>query len=130
MSNIVEQLKLRRRHETVLRSGLKVGFHYPDIEDFILDLGQIPLPALAAGEQPTEEQALEVVTQHPDEMRRSLEFTRKVVASMLDDIDGEEVTADDDREAIVMALEPEDRQTLFLIATRQQNPNGANPGEA
>lgn len=124
MSNVLEQLKLRRRHEFVFNDGMKVGFHYPDAEECILKVGQIPLGALnGAGPEPTEEEALKIVADQPEAIAKGMEFTRLMVASMLDDIDGEEITPDDDREAIVAALEPEKRQTLFLIATRQMDPD-------
>jgi hypothetical protein len=129
MSNIVEQLRLRRRRETTLRSGLKVAYHFPNIEEFILDIGQVPMPAIKMeGPEPTEEEAMKMVTESPDGFRQGLEFTKRVVAAMLDAVDGIEIEPGDDRAAIVDALEPEERQELFRIATREHNPEA--PGEA
>ena len=124
MSNILDQLNARRHHTTVLRSGLKVGFHYPDAEECILKVGQLPLAALnGVKAEPTEEEAMKIVSEQPDAIAKGMAFTRLMVATMLDDIDGEPIESDDDRSAIVAALEPEERQELFLIATRQRDPD-------
>jgi hypothetical protein len=128
VSNILEQLKERRRREVVLRSGMKIAYHLPNIEEFILEIGQVPMPTIKSeGPTPTEEEAFKAVTESPDGFKQGLEFTKRVVAAMLDAVDGTEIEEDDDRAAIVAVLEPEDRQELFLIATRERNPEA--PGE-
>jgi hypothetical protein len=124
MSNVLEQLKLRRRHETVLRSGLKVAYHFPDIQECIL-AGQIPLPALRDGKEMTEEEATAQLTADPDAAKRGWEFKQRLVASMIEAIDGEDITEDDDRPAIVATMEPEERDELFILATER-----GGPGEA
>jgi hypothetical protein len=125
MSNILEQIRLQNHHEYVFPDGLKVGFHYPDVEEFILEVGAIPTPALALapGEKPTEEQALSVIGENSEAFRKQLEVMRKVVIAMLDDVNGEAIDPDDDRDAIVSAFGMEKRQVLFLIATRQMDPD-------
>jgi hypothetical protein len=128
MSNVLEKLKDRRRQETELQTGLKVGWHAPDIEECVLKLGQIPLPAVAAmKEQPTEEEAKRFVAENPAEVERGRLYVRLIVAAMLDDIDGDPIDPQDDRDAIVATLEPIERQELFLLGSRQKDPNS---GEA
>lgn len=127
MSNVLQQLELRRHRTTVLRSGLKVGFHYPDVQECILKVGKIPLGALKDATEITEEQAAELIAKEPAAINEGLAFTKLVVAAMLDDIDGEAIEAGDDRMAIVDAFEPEERQELFLIGTREKDPDS---GEA
>lgn len=128
MSNLVQQLQERRRRETKLQSGLVVAWHYPDVQECILKVGAIPLPVLAMGQDtPTEEEAQRLIVEQPEAMARTRDFTRHMVAAMLDEIDGQPVDPDDDRLGIVDLLEPAERQELFLIATRQKDPDS---GEA
>lgn len=124
MSNILERLKLERRREVVLNTGRKVGYHLPDLEECILKVGQIPMPALArmaSGGEPSEEEAAKLIAEHPDAVEKGRQFTRLVVATMLDDIDGEAIDDDDDRPAIADMLTPSERQELFLLATRDDD---------
>lgn len=128
MSNLVERLRLERRLETTLNTGRKVGYHLPDIEECILKLGQVPLPAVAAlKEPPTEEEAEKIVRDNPAELERGRQYVRLVVAAMLDDIDGETIDPDDDRSAITDLLQPSERQELFLLGTQQK---ASDSGEA
>jgi len=128
MSNILEKLQDRRRKEIVLESGLKVGYHLPDIQELIVKVGQIPTIAMQKTDgELTEEAALEVLTTNPDIAVQGYRYTLLLVAAMLDDIDGEPIDPADDREAIVKALDPADRQALFLIGSREKDPDS---GEA
>jgi hypothetical protein len=134
MSNVLDKLKQKNRAEHTFTDGLVVGFHYPDMEDYILD-GRLPAVTLTAGmngSEPTEEEAAAVIQDHPDEFRLQLEIVRRVVTEMLDSIDGTPIEPDDDRAAIVSELGIEKRQVLFRIANRQMEPsmNGADSGEA
>lgn len=126
MSNIVEHLQEKRRREAVLESGLKVGYHLPDIQQLIVEVGRIPMDAVAAlaqQEEVTEAAAIAMVEASPDVAEKGYRYTCLLVAAMLDDIDGEPVDETDDRMAIVAALDPDDRQELYLIGTRQKDPN-------
>jgi len=130
VSNVLANLQQRRHKETELPSGLKVGYHLPDIQELILKVGIVPIPAvqhMQADEDISEEQALELLSTQPDAAAQGLRYTKLVVSAMLDDIDGETIEADDDRDAIVEALDQDDRQELFLIGTRQKDPDS---GEA
>jgi hypothetical protein len=132
VSNILENLQQRRRREIVLESGLKVGYHLPDIEELIVKVGQIPSGAVqaaqqVAGEELTEETALQAIVTNPDIAMQGYRYTLLLVAAMLDDIDGEPIDPTDDREAIVKALDPADRRELFLIGSREKDPDS---GEA
>jgi len=124
MSEVLAKLQARRRHETTLRSGLVVGFHYPDLNECILKIGRVPLAEFpnANGEVVTEEQAGRFLAEHTDAIEQGLKYQRAVLAAMLDDIDGAQIAETDDRDAIVSMLEPEDRQELFLIGTRERDP--------
>lgn len=124
MSNVLAQLKARRRHDVVLKSGLKVGYHFPDLQECIL-AGEIPLGALADKPDITEAEAAKVLAADPAAAKRGWEFKQRLVASMLDAIDGEELDENDDRMAIAAALEPDDREELFEIGTER-----GGPGEA
>lgn len=128
MSNIVENLLSRRRKEVVLGSGLKVGYHLPDIQELIVKVGQIPMPAVQSVQgDVTEEEAVQMLAANPDAAAQGLRYTQLLVAAMLDDIDGEPIDPADDRMEIVAALDPDDRQELYLIGTRQKDPDS---GEA
>lgn len=128
MSNITTKLQERRRHDTKLSTGLHVVWHKPDVQECILKVGTIPLPVLAmAKEKPTAEEATRIVTEQPEAMARTREFQRQMVAAMLDEVEGEPIGADDDRLEIVDLLDPIERQELFLMATRQKDPDS---GEA
>jgi hypothetical protein len=128
MSNILDNLLAARRRETVLSTGRKVAFHYPDPQECLMKVGKIPLPALAmGGEVPTEAEAIKLVSESPETVATGFQYTRLMVAAMLDGIDGDDVQETDDRLAIVDALEPIERQELFLIADRQKDPDS---GEA
>lgn len=130
MSDVLSRLRARRRHETTLRSGLTVGFHYPDLNECILKIGAIPLGTFQAngeGAEPTEEEAARFLAEQPDAVEKGIAYQRAVVATMLDDIDGVQIGKGDDRDEIAAALEPEERQELFLIGTRQREPDS---GEA
>lgn len=133
MSNVLEKLKQKNRAEHTFTDGLRVGFHYPDMEDYILD-GRLPAVALTAEvtDELTEEQAAAAIAEHPDEFRQQLDIVRRVVTEMLDSVDGSEIEPNDDRAAIVKELGIEKRQILFTIANRQMNPstNGTDSGEA
>jgi len=119
--SVLDQLKARRRHQVTLRSGLLVGYHYPDLNECILKIGQIPLADFNPNGDVTEEAAARFITEQPQAVEAGLAYTRAVVAAMLDDIDGE-VLEGVDPEEVVRLLEPEDRQELFLIGTRQRDP--------
>lgn len=120
MSNLAERLRLERRKEVVLQTGRKVGYHLPDLQEFVLQVGRIPTPALQ-GEKPTEEEALKIVAENPEAIAQTTTYVKLVVGAMLDDIDGEAIDKDDDRAEIVELLEPIERQELFLIAIRDDS---------
>jgi hypothetical protein len=123
MSNVLDELKLRRRRTTVLRSGLKVGYHLPDIQECILRAGTVPveLPTMES-EEPTTEEAARIIAANREAMEAGLRYRNAIVAVMLDDLDGTTIEVDDDRNAIVAALEPEERDELYRIGTRQLEP--------
>jgi hypothetical protein len=128
MSNILSTLLAERRQETKLNTGRIVGWHYPDVQECILKVGQIPMSALSLpDEEPTEEEAARLIAEQPEAIAKSLEFTRLMVAAMLDDIDGVTLDPEDDRLAIVDALDGSERQELFLLSSRQKDPDS---GEA
>ena len=128
MSNIAEKLELRRRKEVVTPTGLKVGYHLPDIAELIVKVGQIPTPAVDAirerkGEALSEEEAIQILEADPQVASQGMDYIYLVVAAMLDDIDGDAIQPDDDRTRIVAALESEDREYLFQIGTREKEPD-------
>lgn len=121
MSNILERLALRRRHETTLATGLKVAFHYPDLTEFLEKVGELPTPALN-GKEPTEVEAIAFLAENPEAATRFREVERLTIETMLDAVDGTDIEPTDDRSAIWEMLAPVERRELFLIATRQKDP--------
>jgi hypothetical protein len=134
VSNILEQLKEQNHHEYVFDDGVKVGYHTLDLADYIVEIGQIPTPALnlpVDGTPPTEEQAMAMIGENPDSFAKQLDMQRKIAAEMLDSVNGEDIEPDDDRLAIVGQLGAMKRNVLFMLATEQMSPDkGSDPGEA
>src|SRR5262245_30689891 len=99
MSTALEYLQNRRRREAELPSGLKVAYHLPDVEECVIQVGQVPIVALQAAQKPTEEEAMAMVAtlaaDDPEAMPSMLRLRTLLVATMLDSVDGIEV--DDDR---------------------------------
>lgn len=121
MSNILDSLQAKRRLEVVLQTGLEVGYHLPDLEECVLFIGDIPLTDLPGGDAKLDK------ADEAETVRRGFEYKQRVVAAMLDDIDGEPLDPSDDRMAIAKALQPAERAELFLLGTRRKDPDS---GEA
>jgi hypothetical protein len=127
----LDQLRQANRREVKLDNGdrppILVGYHLPDIQECLL-AGDIPLPALndlpknAKAEDVAE--ALDAAGMR-QMMLANIDFTYRLVGAMLDDINGEPVT--DDRLELAKAFTPEQRERLFAIAQREEDPDS---GEA
>lgn len=124
MSNILDELRARRRKTAVLRSGLKVAYHLPDVQECILRAGTVPveLPEGIDRDELTETDAVRLVAENRAAMENGMRYRNAIVAVMLEEIDGTVIEPGDDRDAIVATLEPEDRDELHRIGTRQQEP--------
>ena len=124
MSEALEHLRKHNRHEVALADGgIVVGYHLPDVQECLL-AGDIPLPVLQ--ELPTNPKesdvtaALEAVD--PTATAKAMfAFKRRIVAAMVDDIDGNPVP-DDERLAIAEAFSPAQRDELADIAQRKKDP--------
>ena len=130
MSDALQRLTERNRHETKLEDGgLIVGWHYPDVQECLL-AGDMPLPVLkdlpAKPEASDVAEALDAAGMR-DVMLQNIAFRYRLVAAMLDDLDGVYLTPEDDREAIARALTPSQREELFSYASREKDPDS---GEA
>jgi hypothetical protein len=88
------KLRQRNRLHAQLKSGLNVAYHLPDLKRCLVESEEI----------------------EGSDRRRAWEYYRRVVAEMLDAIEGEEITERDDRFAIVAALTPEERSELDVLA--------------
>jgi hypothetical protein len=132
LSEALKRLREANRREVKLDNGdrppILVGYHLPDIQECLL-AGDIPLPAL--GNLPKDPKAEDIAKGLEDAgvmhemMVANIAFTYRLVGAMLDDIDGEPVT--DDRLELAKAFTPEQRERLFAIAQRQEDPDS---GEA
>ena len=124
MSEALQRVLNANRREVKLEDGgLIVGYHLPDIQECLL-AGDVPLPALEKlGKEPKPEdiaQALDAAGMR-QMMLANISFTYRLVGSMLDDVDGVTIEADDDRVAIAKAFSPAQREELFAIAKRDPN---------
>jgi hypothetical protein len=123
----LDQLKQANRREVKLDNGdrppIVVGYHLPDIQECLL-AGNIPLPALNVPKEPKAEEIMEALDAAGlrEVMLANLDFTYRLVGSMVDDINGE--TVDEDHIAIAKAFSPEQRERLFAIAQRQEDESG------
>ena len=128
----LDQLRQANRREVKLdnpgQPPIVVGYHLPDIQECLL-AGDVPLPAL--NDLPKDpkaedvEKALEDTGVMREMMVANIAFTYRLVGAMVDDINGEPV--DEDRIAVAKAFSPEQRERLFAIAQRKEDPDS---GEA
>jgi hypothetical protein len=124
----LDQLRQANRREVKLDNGdrppIVVGYHLPDVEECIL-AGDVPLPALEdlpkSPDRKDVVQALETKGEMRALMMENLAFTYRLVGAMLDDINGEPVV--EDRVAVAKAFSPDQRERLFRIANRKDDPD-------
>lgn len=90
----LSKLRQRNRHFTTLRTGLAVSWHLPDSERCLA----------------------EVLSIEASQPWRIWEAKQRMVAEMLDSVEGEEILPRDDRRAIVAALTPDERRELYDLA--------------
>jgi hypothetical protein len=118
-----DALKLRRRKETKLPTGLVVGYHLPWMQDFIL-AGHVPTEALQklssalnSGDTAVAESAAISL----DVIQESATLNEWVVMDMVDDLDGEPVKLTP--ETIREYLDEEEFRVLAAIGRRQMDPD-------
>jgi hypothetical protein len=129
VTDALERLRQANRREEKLDNGIIVGYHLPDVRECLL-AGYVPLPALEHLPAGATEKDAERIVGEEKAMELAKEdhaFKRRILAAMLDDIDGRILEADDDRDAIVAAFTPSQREILLNLATREKDPNS---GEA
>ena len=126
MSEALQRVLNANRREVKLEDGgLIVGYHLPDIQECLL-AGDVPLPALKSlPSSPTEDDIAEAVgaADMSAMLRQSIEFKKRLVGAMLNDIDGIPIGEDDNRILLAEAFSPEQRDELFAIAQREKDPN-------
>jgi hypothetical protein len=88
------KIRQRNRLHEQLKSGLDVAYHLPDLKRCLVE---------------AEEEG-------GSGRRQAWEYFQRVIAEMLDAVEGEEITERDDRRAIVAALTPEEREELDALA--------------
>jgi hypothetical protein len=93
----LSKLRQRNRLHATLKSGLNVAYHLPDVKRCLIDAQEI----------------------QGSDSRKAWEYYRRVVADMLEAVEGEEITDRDDRFAIVAALTPDERSELDALASPQ-----------
>jgi len=92
--NALEKIRQRNRLHAQLQSGLDVAYHLPDAARHIAEVEEI----------------------QRSDLFRFWELKHRIVADMLEALDGEEITERDDRRAIVAALTPAERIELYDLA--------------
>jgi hypothetical protein len=119
MSDVLEMLRARNRHELTLKSGLRVAGHLPDLTECML-AGDVPLGVLQELQKTIEGTPTNGGVSAED-LRHVYSFNREVVKAFTDEIEGEPVEMTDD---IVAALSPDDRAEIVAFATRATAPPG------
>ena len=122
---IADYLKEKNRREVKLEDGgLLVAYHLPDIQACLL-AGDVPLPILRELTQNDGEKA---TTEDIDTAAKQMYSAKlRIVATMIEAVDGQEIGPDEDRIEIASSFSPDQREELYEIGARARDPNS---GEA